>query len=1241
MRLARIPALARLPSLAALCALVLGLPSTFKLAADEKPDPAGLELFEKRIRPALIEHCYRCHSPEAKEVQGELLLHTMQATRKGGVSGPGVVPGKVDESLVIKAIRYGTDFYQMPPEKKLPADLIADFERWVKLGAPDPRDGAAPQVAKSKREIDWNEARRFWAFQPPSRATPPDVRDSKWSRDALDPLLLAPLEAARLAPAPAAERHVWLRRATYDLRGVPPTTEQLDEFLDDAGPDAASRVVDRLLASPRYGERWGRHWLDVARYSDSNGLDENLAYANAYRYRDWVIASLNADLPYDRFLHEQLAGDLLPPTDGETDAERHSRLIATTFLSLGPKMLACDDGRKMELDIVDEQVDTFSRVVLGLTMGCARCHDHKYDPLLMRDYYGLAGIFKSTKTMENFGVVAVWHEHEVASPADRERLAAHEARVKELQKSLDDRTLAAQREFLDPQRAKAGDYLATAADFVNFRTGGTADGRTSLGETATPQSLAGRGLLFEAEKYTRGNLQVDTTNWGKDCGVLLQSGFAEYDIELPVDGQYQIELRYAAKEARPVKLSLDGQLLRADAARATTGGWFVANQRWHVEGLYDAKAGKHVLRIERDGAVPHIDKVLIVCESPPTDRKTLAPRLALDQPAPPAGSIVVEAENYRRGTFGKAGPFIQNRGDGSFLNSAEYAFDIPADGNYQLDLLYASGASRSVELYVNEQLVDAKAVTGVTGSFGIDTAKWLAEHVLPLKRGPNTMRLEQRGATPHIDKLALTPTELAPTVHLRPTRRSLGELPAAAKARGLNEELLNQWIAYLGAKANDELWAPWRDADDERRAKLIDEWRGRFAAALDAVAAPADDPRKKPSGELVDAALEAARSLLFAADGPFKTPRQPEKYYSDASKSELKKQQDEIAKAKSQTPALPRAMGVKEGKVEDLRVHIRGNYLTLGEPAPRAFPRVFFDQPPAPLEASSSGRLPLAQWLTRPDHPLTARVMANRVWLWHFGQGLVRSPDNFGELGERPTNLPLLDELATDLVAGGWSLKRLHRRLMLSAAYGMSGRANDAALASDPENRLWWRFPRRRLEAEEIRDSVLAVADGVDWQIGGQMMTSKNRDYVTKLNNYTVPRRSVYLPVLRSAVYDLFTAFDFGDPSVVQGQRSSTTVAPQALFMMNDVLVLSQSRRLAQLELAKSDHNDAQRVTDIYRRLYSRTPTDPEMSRALAFVPKYQATLADDNVPADQRIERAWQALVHVLLAANELVYVD
>lgn len=1058
------------------------------------------EFFEKKIRPVLVSHCFECHSGDAQE--SGLTVDSLAALLAGGERGPAVVPGKPDESTFITAVRHD-DTLQMPPTKKLPQAIIEDLSRWVREGAVWPNAepvNVAPRAISEER-LPSDEDRTFWSFRPPEKVAVPVTSDpDRWVRTAVDQFIMKKLEAERLSPNPAADKRTLIRRATLALIGLPPTPEEVNDFLADDSPDAFDRVVDRLLASPHYGERWGRHWLDVARYGDSNGLDENLAYGSAWRYRDYVVNAFNEDRPYDEFLREQIAGDLLPPSaDGEV---QRRRVVATGFLSLGAKMLAEDDPVKMEMDIIDEQLDTLGKAVLGMTFGCARCHDHKFDPISMHDYYALAGILKSSKTMDNFGVVARWQELPVAIPEiieerDRQKAAAD---------AVDGEIALKMREETARIVAESQTHLAAymlAAD-RQLRIEASLKDATPIAENDARRTAA-ECVLLEAEDFARGNVLKDTTTYGTGIGVLVNKGelpnFTEYDIEIVNAARYQIDLRYAAAASRPTIVMIDGIPIKGDAAGQVTGSWTPETQKWFIEAVTELSAGKHVIRLENAGPFPHIDKLC------------LAPAIG------EAAASMLPDESVHSSAAKLHQPIVA--GWMKFLLSQRDITGGP--------------------FYPWWQLRDTGSLDAVSSDLSPVAARLLAEP--------------------------------------RPTTLTA---------------LAQRYQELAGA------------------------------------------------GESPD--LSALQSLLTGDGSPFMLGDKAEPLFSAAVAEELTALREKKKTIESAMPAIPEAMSVSEGTPQNLRIHLRGSHTTLGDEVPRRMPRIFQPDEEQAI-TSDSGRLQLADWLTRPDNPLTARVLVNRVWQAHFGDGLVRSSDNFGRLGEQPTHPELLDWLARQFVESGWSIKALHRLILKSAVWQQSTNWNEAAAAADPENYLLWRMNRRRLEAEAIRDSLLAIGGDLDRTMGGSLLPTENRKYVTSTSNinveiYNSPRRTIYLPIVRSAIFDYLTAFDFGDPSAMNGKRDRTTVAPQALFLMNSGLVAKESESLSKTLLAMPG-DDAGRVRSAFERFYSRLPNDNELASSLEFISSYEKTLAERETGQDQQRPLAWKAFCRALMATNEFLYVN
>ena len=891
----------------ALMALALSAGSPVFAAA--QPTAEQVDFFEKQIRPILANRCYECHSAE-KKTKGGLALDTAESTLKGGDTSPALVAGDPEKSLMIEAVRYKNHDLQMPPKRQLSAEEIKSLEDWVKMGAPDPR--TAPVVAKRGRVIDLNEGRKFWSFMPIARVEPPAVEGVS---SPIDAFVQAKLKEKGLSPAPPADKRTLIRRATFDLLGLPPTPKEVDDFLADTSPEAFDHVIERLLASPHYGERWGRHWLDVARYADSNGMDENLAYGNAWRYRDYVVRAFNQDKPFDQFLIEQVAGDLLPHND---DA-----LAATGFLALGAHVLAEPDMQKLEMDIIDEQIDTVGKAFMGMTLGCARCHDHKFDPIRQEDYYAMAAIFRSTRSLadEKLGAIKFWYEHSLA----------------------------------------------------------------------TPEQLAEKKKYDEAVKAMKAKVTALTSKARAEVKAVVLPHAAEY---------------LAAAALLPEKAKLE------DSTPVAKAGTLDANILLSCRQYLDRHPENPVFTVWRDLAPGH----------------------------------------------------------------------------------------------------DALAVR---------------EHYEPIF------------------------------------------VEALAAKKGPVYEALNDAKGFLALPAKD--------------ADILD-----------------------------------AETLAKIAD-----------------------MTTTVTDFEEKAPDLPAFMGVADGKiVKTLPVHLRGSYLTLGQPVERGFPEVMRTTFAAPiLPAKHSGRLELAEWMASSEHPLTARVIVNRVWRWHFGQGLVSSTDNFGILGAKPSHPELLDWLARNFIESGWSIKDLHRLIMKSAAYQQASSVEYSASNKvdprivDPENRLLWHANIQRLEAEEIRDAMLFTSGWLDPEIGGKTIPLHDHEFVFNhtskdATTYESPRRALYLPIVRNHLYDMLDQFDYPDPTMPTGSRNSTVIAPQALIMMNAPVVLESSKRLA-AKLAPA-HDDEQRVQQAYAWLFSRPPQKHEIADALAMVREFSAT---------EPPERAWALLYQALFAANEFIY--
>lgn len=814
--------------------------------SDGAGSPEGIAFFEKKIRPVLVTECYACHSTEkGNKVRGGLTLDTREGLRKGGDTGPAIVPGNPGRSLLIKALGHANPKLAMPPMKKLDASIVRDFEDWIRQGAPDPRSEI--KVA-SKYVVDIEKGRSHWAYQPPKKPAVPAVKQAAWPRSDVDRFVLSALEAKGLVPVADADRRTLLRRVSFDLTGLPPEPAEVEAFVADTTPEAFEKVIDRLLASPRFGEKWARHWLDIARYAESTGKTVNFAYPHAWRYRDYVIAAFNADKPYDRFIKEQLAGDLMKSDDPKETAER---LIATGFLAIGPKTLNERNGIKFELDVADEQIDVTTQAFLGITAACARCHDHKFDPIPQKDYYALAGIFRSTETA--YGTVR----------------------------------------YINAQRPGT---LLTLPKEANATAG------------VSKLTDSERKRVEEQIKSVRSSM--------KNSKDSLQQFFANGQISL-----LQARLDAFDSEGNPKLVAM---------------------------GVRDKPAGS-----------------------------------AFGQPK------------------GRLGGFA---------------------------------------------------------GFTFSGTRTIAESPIYIRGEP-----DQPGDT------------------------------------------------------------------------------------------------RVPRGTL-----------------------------QVMTKSPLK------------------------------------------------------------ISAKSSGRLELAEWIAGKENPLTARVMVNRIWLQLFGRGLVPTADDFGMAGRPPTHPDLLDHLAHRFTDHGWAVKKLIKYLVLSRVYQLESKANSAAMEIDPDNTLLWRMTPRRLDAENLRDAILAVSGQLERtppvgsvvaRVGeGPVVRFRSGVGVSAaINDPRNVHRSIYLPIIRDDLPEALSLFDAADPSLITSDRPKTTVPSQGLFLLNNAFVMRAADATAE-KLMKKD-SDAERIREAFSRFYSRPATVREVAGAEAFLKAYRARLTKDGVSRLRQGSESWSAFCQALFASAEFQY--
>ncbi|MGB6686936.1 MAG: PSD1 and planctomycete cytochrome C domain-containing protein [Terracidiphilus sp.] len=922
------------------------------------------DFFENKVRPIFANSCYGCHTDMAS---GGLRLDSKAAFEKGGGRGVPVTPGDPDKSLLIQAVRQTGDL-KMPKGGKLHDDQVATLVEWVKMGAPWPAESAAAITsATAKTGTITEKQREFWSFLPLKTVTPPTIEDAqfkRWARTPIDRFILDGLHTAGLQPAPEADKRTLIRRATFDLTGLPPTQEEVEAFVNDKSANAWEKVVDRLLASPRYGERWGRHWLDVARYSedDVRGLDPKrrgyMPFLGAYRYRDWVIKSFNTDLPYDRFITMQLAGDKLPY---KSTSERDENLIATTYLGAGPWVWDQAEPVQGRADERNERVDAVTRGLLGLTVACARCHNHKYDPIAQRDYYSIVGIFASS----------TYTEYPVVSPAAAAAYDQKDLEAAKLRADLEDYTMNLSKQLADALSIQTSDYMVAAWSVLGKP-------KKTVDEVSSKKHLDPEVLQRWVEYLPKDHSYPYLNDWKT---MIASPDSSEEQARVLGDAFQKLVIRVRAKAA---EIEEQNDIIRAKN-----------------------DVPKHHLRDAKPSEFETFDQFCPGCE--------------LELKALPTN----DAKLYQE-------LFVTQSGD-----------------------------------------EEEKFKPGVMSFYG-----W-----------------------------------------------------------GLTRRLGPQWQAYI-----------------EAQQKQID--------ALDK--------------DLKDTPYPYVNGM---ADKP---------------------------------------------KAVDVKLNIRGNPHAQGDPVPREFLTVL-SPPSAQPYSQGSGRLEFANDIA--NHPLTTRVIVNRVWKWHFGSGIVNTPDNFGAMGDKPSNPALLDYLAAEFVAHGRSIKWLQREIMLSAVYRTSVDESPEAHDKDGANRLYSHFNRQRLDAEELRDSILFAAGDLDLKDISGPSSDFSADNL---------QRTVFCKVSRYRLNNYLMVFDFPNPSFTAEQRFSSNVPLQQLYFMNNPFVYKQAGILA--EHVEKEPTQVAQIAKTYEYLFQRKPTAEEVQLGIKFL---STTPEKPGYTVEGKPITAWSEYARALLSSNEFQFVN
>ncbi len=953
--------------------------------------PEQVTFFEQKIRPLLVNECYECHSAQAKKLKGNLLLDSKAGIAKGGDSGKPMIDSSApDASLLLKVVRHEIEDLEMPPKKKLTTEQLADLTTWVKLGAPDPRSGTTAEVKRADKT--------WWSLQALAKTLPPEAKDLKtkvgtvtkpqrtkfdlkaWQENPIDRYILAQLAAKDLQPNLPAERRALIRRVTYDVTGLPPTMEEVDAFVNDKSADAYAKLVDRLLASPRYGERWGRHWLDIVRFGESNGFERNFIIDNAWPFRDYVIRSLNEDKPFNQFIIEHLAGDVVAKDKPETE-------VGVGFITMGPyddvgnqDVVAAANIRAATLD---DMVTATGSAFLGLTINCARCHNHKFDPIPTEDYYRIKSVFEGVKHGPRVLATAEQRKqfNDETKPLNEERarLVAEKAKVdKEIAergKKLE--PIATPRPAVSPRQTDES-FAPVSARYVRFNF---------LASSSSPVS-AGGAKLEEVQVWSGERNVALASNGGKTEGAKSREAKDfdnAYDVTLVNDGKF--------------------------GAR-----WFVGNPA---------------------------QLTITLAKTETIERVTLF-------------------NNY-------TGP----------------------------DDRVIAGAAPAVIEYEVFTSLDGKEWKKVADSFD---------------RKP-----------------------------------------------------------FNAALANERI---------NRRITTTDEDRKQLAELNKAIAA-------------IDAKLRAIPALPTVWVGSITQPK------------------DATVVQKGGDPMKPGEI-VKPSSLNVLERVTKSYELDAKAP-------------------ESERRLALAKWIVSDENPLSARVLVNRVWHYHFGTGIVDTPGDFGFLGGQPTHPELLDYLAHRLHANGWKLKALHREILLSQTYQQSADYREAAARVDKDARFLWRFPPRRLGAEEVRDTMLAVTGKLDERMGGPGFRlydykSDNVSTYTPLDKVgpETYRRAVYHQSARASVVDVLSDFDLPDNAFGVPRRANTTTPLQALTLLNHSFTLDMATVLAARVEKEGGKDPTLAVQRAYTLAFQRQPTRNELKAATDLITKH-----------------GLNAFCRALLNANELIYLE
>lgn len=1130
----KIGARATRPRHAAICVLLAVSLIAGYARASESAD--GNEFFEKRIRPVLSEQCYKCHSAGAEKLKGGLMADSRESLLKGGDTGAAIVPGDVENSLLIGAVRWSDKDLQMPPKHRLSPEQVADLESWVKSGAPWPAETGAKTAVKKGFDLE-RRKQEHWCWQPLLKAAVPEVKDGAWPTCAIDRFVLSRLEEKGLKPAGNADRRTLIRRVSFDLIGLPPTPEEVEAFVKDSAPDAFEKVVDRLLASPQFGERWGRHWLDLVRYAETRGHEFDADIPNAWQYRDYVIRALNSDVPYNQFALEHFAGDLMTPRlNPKTGADES--ILGTGFWFLGEEVHSPVDIRQDEADRMDNRIDVMGKAFLGLTVGCARCHDHKFDAISQRDYYALTGfLISSGYRQARFETLVA--DREISRQLEKVRGDARTKVLREMAQALRPGIGNSANDLMAAAASLQGKHLpvGSAETPVNSETveRWASELKAAASDPQNPLHLF--ATVANATKGGQSGTQSLETIKAAPSSQKATAGFAPE----------QIVVNYAECEVK--NWMQDGFSYGSQPLRAG-------------EPVFGNTTGQPLLGIETRGAAV----------------RDLAWK-----------GLDVRCAEHDFGNLGK-----WDRGEKT-LRTPETV--VTAGRLWYL----VKGAGRAYAVVNSHLLVNGPLHGALLREWNDGGGRWhwveqnLADYV---------------GHRVHVEFSPAGESDFAVAMVVQAKERpALPDEPnvlvtaASQKIAEPSPEALAAATQRVLVAACDRLGADQIVGKDDAEdwAKLAD-WLVR---KLD-LFCPQDSPERRHLAE-------ACQDLI-------------------THQAELAGQ---IRTDSHTAPAM------SDGSGADEFVLVRGQSKSPGAQVPRRFLEAIAG-PDQPVITSGSGRLELARRVVDPSNPLTARVIVNRIWYHLLGRGIVPTVDNFGVLGEAPSNRELLDYLTARFIREqGWSIKKAIREIVLSRTYQMSSEPSDAhAEQVDPQNALLHRMNLRRLEGEIIRDEILAVSGQINLEMGGPSVPVHLTSFMEGRGrpSHSGPldgngRRSIYQEIRRNFLSPMMLAFDMPIPFNAMGRRNLSNVPAQALILMNDPFVIGQAKAwVHRLKPA----NTGERITQMYELAFCSPPSDAELADGTAFV-REQAAL----YRKPESDETVWADYAHVLFNVKEFIYLN